>query len=37
MLHYIPNTSYANSKFYLINSIALPKKHAIIQLGAIDG
>ena len=24
MLHYIPNTSYANSKFYLINSIALP-------------
>ena len=33
MLHYIPNTSHANSKFYLINSIAFAKKHAIIQLG----
>lgn len=33
MLHYISNTSYANSKFNLIMSIALPKKHAIIRLG----
>ena len=33
MLHYTSNTSYANSIFYLIMSIALPKKHAIIQLG----
>lgn len=33
MLHYIPNTSYANSKFHLIMSIALPKKYAIIQVG----
>lgn len=33
MLHYIPNTSYANSKFYLIMSIAFAKKYAIIQLG----
>ena len=33
MLHDIPNTSYANSKFYLIMSIASTKKHAIIQLG----
>ena len=32
MLHYIPNTSYANSKFYLIMSIALPKKYDIIQV-----
>ncbi len=33
MLHYIPNTSYANSKSYLIMSIVFAKKHAIIQLG----
>lgn len=33
MLHYTSNTSYANSKFYLIMSIAFAKKYAIIQLG----
>ena len=33
MLHYTSNTSYANSIFHLIMSIAFAKKHAIIRLG----
>lgn len=32
MLHYTSNTSYANSIFHLIMSIAFAKKYDIIQV-----